>query len=112
MQATKLIEAARSRSGLDDFGGDSYREGLERLVDSINRESRLNELGTIAVPEMLIGLLINRLQVEDWYRRHPEIEDQEIVAPLFGVGLPRTGSTALSFMLAQDPGNRSLRMWE
>jgi hypothetical protein len=108
----ELIDAARSRTGLDDFGADSFREGLERLVDSINRESRLNELGKIAVPEMLIGLLINRLEVEDWYRRHPEIDDEQILAPLFGVGLPRTGSTALSFMLAQDPGNRSLRTWE
>jgi len=107
-----LIAAAQSRAGLHDFGSDSWREGLERLVDSINRESKLNELGAVAVPEMLIGLLINRLQVEDWYRRHPEIEDEEIVAPLFGVGLPRTASTALSFMLAQDPNNRSLRMWE
>jgi len=112
VKVQELIDAARSRTGLSDFGADSYREGLERLVDSINRESRLNELGGIAVPEMLIGLLINRLEVEDWYRRHPEIDDEQIVAPLFGVGLPRTGSTALSFMLAQDPGNRSLRTWE
>lgn len=112
MKVDELIDAARSRSGLNDFGRDSFREGLERLVDSINRESKLNELGAIAVPEMLIGLLINRLEVEDWYRRYPEIDDEEVVAPLFGVGLPRTGSTALSFMLAQDPNNRSLRVWE
>ncbi len=112
MKVQELIDAARSRSGLNDFGADSYREGLERLVDSINRESRLNDLGAIAVPEMLIGLLISRLEVEDWYRRHPEIDDEQIAAPLFGLGLPRTGSTALSFMLAQDPDNRSLRMWE
>jgi hypothetical protein len=112
MKVQDLIDTARSRSGLNDFGGDSFREGLERLVDSINRESQLNDLGTLAVPEMLIGFLINRLQVEDWYRRHPEIDDEQIVAPLFGVGLPRTGSTALSFMLAQDPGTRSLRVWE
>lgn len=112
MKVQELIDTARSRRRLNDFGGDSFREGLERLVDSINRESKLNELGTIAVPEMLIGILINRLEVEDWYRLHPEIDDEQIVAPLFGVGLPRTGSTALAFMLAQDPNNRSLRTWE
>jgi Sulfotransferase family len=112
MKVAELIDAARLRSALDDFGGDSFREGLERLVDSINRESKLNELGALAVPEMLIGILINRLQIEDWYRRHPEIDEERIVAPLFGVGLPRTGTTALSFMLAQDPNTRSLRVWE
>ena len=112
MQVQELIDAARARSGLDDFGADSFREGLERLVDSINRESRLNQLGAVAVPEMLIGFLINRLEVEDWYRRYPEIDKEQIVAPLFGVGLPRTASTALSFMLARDAGSRSLRVWE
>ena len=50
--------------------------------------------------------------MEDWYRRHPEIDDVPIVAPLFGLGLPRTGSTALSFLLAQDPDVRYLRSWE
>ena len=57
----------------------------------------------------LVGHLAQRLQVEDWYRRHPEIDDVPIVAPLFGLGLPRTGSTALSFLLAQDPNIRYLR---
>jgi hypothetical protein len=50
--------------------------------------------------------------VERWHDAHPEIAEQEIVAPLFGLGLPRTGSTALSFLLAQDPARRSLRVWE
>jgi hypothetical protein len=52
------------------------------------------------------------LSIEDWYRRHPEIDDQEIMAPVFGLGLPRTGSTALSFLQAQDPRFRSLLAWE
>ena len=112
MRVQDLIDAARARSGLDDFGNDSFREGLEHLVDSIDRESTLNDLGKLGVPEMLIAQLISRLEVEHWYRTHPEIDDEQIVAPLFGVGLPRTGSTALVFMLAQDPNNRSLRMWE
>ena len=43
---------------------------------------------------------------------NPEIDEQRIVSPLFGLGLPRTGSTALSFLLAQDPARRSLRVWE
>lgn len=112
MKVEDLIDAARSRSGLDDFGGDSFREGLVHLVDSINAESKLSDLGKLAAPEMIIAQLISRLEVEHWYHEHPEIDDEQIIAPLFGVGLPRTGSTALAFMLAQDPNNRSLRMWE
>jgi hypothetical protein len=56
--------------------------------------------------------LSQRLQVEDWYRRHPEIDDVELLPPLIGLGLPRTGSTALSVLLAQDPAIRYLRRWE
>ena len=112
MNVDDLVKEAQSRSGLDDFGGDSFREGLERLVKSIDEESTLNEMGKVAAPEMLISHLINRLEVEHWYRMHPEIDEEQIVAPLFGIGLPRTGTTALSCMLAQDPGTRSLRTWE
>jgi hypothetical protein len=107
-----LVDAAVGRAGLDRFGGDSWREGLEVLVDSINREANLNDLGRQVVGDQIVGHLVNRLQVEQCYRDHPEIEDQEIVAPLFGLGMPRTGSTALSFLLAEDPDRRSLRTWE
>ncbi len=62
--------------------------------------------------DQIVGLLVNRLEVERWYALHPEIDEQEIVAPLFGLGLPRTGSTALSFLLASDNARRSLRTWE
>jgi hypothetical protein len=61
---------------------------------------------------MFIRALINRLEVEDWYRRYPVIEEEEIVAPLFGVGMPRTGSTLLGSLLALDPETRWLRPWE
>ena len=53
----------------------------------------------------IVTALSQRLQVEDWYRRHPEIDDVDILPPLIGLGLPRTGSTALSVLLAQDPGD-------
>jgi hypothetical protein len=107
-----LLDAARARTGLRDFGEDSFLEPFERLVDSINRESRLSAVGQIAGPEMLIHALINRLEIESWYARHPEIDDQQIIAPVFGVGLPRTGSTALGFILSLDRNTRVLRDWE
>lgn len=108
----ELLESAQERTGLSDFGPDSFREGLEILVRSLREEAHLSSLGETALQERIIGLLGQRLQIEDWYHRHPEIDDEPIVAPLIGVGLPRTGSTALSFLLAQDPNTRSLRTWE
>ncbi|MBL7496717.1 sulfotransferase [Frankia sp. CNm7] len=108
----ELLDAARAETGLEDFGDDSFREGLERLTRSLETEARPNAAGRSALRKLLVGLLSQRLQIEDWYRRHPEIDDERIVAPLIGLGLPRTGSTALSFLLAEDPQARSLRMWE
>lgn len=108
----ELMAAAVERTGLEDFGDGSFREGLEILVRALQDEARLNARGEAFIYERLGLHLCQRLQVEDWYRRHPEIDDEPIDAPLFGLGLPRTGSTALSFLLARDPHVRYLRSWE
>jgi hypothetical protein len=108
----ELMATAAERTGLDDFGDDSFREGLEILVRALHDEARLNARGEAFVYDRIGLHLCQRLKVEDWYRRHPEIDDEAITAPLFGLGLPRTGSTALSFLLAQDPNIRYLRSWE
>ena len=107
-----LLDKARADTGLEDFGDGSFREGLEILTRSLRDEARLNARGEAYVYPRIVGHLRQRLQVEDWYRRHPEIDEVPVAAPLFGLGLPRTGSTALSFLLAQDPDVRYLRSWE
>jgi hypothetical protein len=112
MNVDRLVATACERAGSDDFGGDTWLEGLDILVRSLNTEAALNELGVAAMTDQVVGYLVNRLQIEQWYAKYPEIEEQKIVSPLFGLGLPRTGSTALSFLLAQDPARRSLRVWE
>jgi hypothetical protein len=108
----EILEAAVDQTGLDDFGDDSFREGLELLLASLRDEARLNARGDAFIHQRIVGYLGQRLQVEDWYRRHPDIDDVAIGAPLIGLGLPRTGSTALSLLLAQDPDVRFLRRWE
>lgn len=112
MEIAELIDSACRRAGVDDFGGTTWREGLEVLVDSLNYEAALNDVGVSAMSDQIVGHLVNRLQIEQWYARFPEIDNERIVAPLYGLGLPRTGSTALSYLLAQDPSRRSLRVWE
>jgi hypothetical protein len=112
LNVNELLSEASRRVGLTDFGLDDFRPRLERLVNSVNRESRFTPLGQAAFPEIILHALVNRLQVEDWYRRHPEIDEEEIVAPVFIVGFPRTGSTLLSYLLALDPRTRLIRQWE
>lgn len=104
----QLLQVARDATGLHDFGPESFREGLDILVTALQHEARLNAVGERIIRERILGHLKQRLLIEDCYRRHPDIDEQQIVAPLIGLSLPRTGSTALSFLLAQDPNARSL----
>jgi hypothetical protein len=112
MEAGPLVEAACQQVGADDFGADTWQEGLDVLIGALNTEAQLNELGRDVFTDQIVGYLVNRLEIERCYRENPDIEQQEIAAPLFGLGLPRTGSTALSFLLACDDDRRSLRTWE
>ena len=111
-RVSQLVERARQATGLSDFGEPSFREGLEVLVRSADGEARHNEAGRTAFDGMVVMLLSNRLKIEDWYTRYPEVDEQEIVAPLMILGLPRTGSTALHCLLAKDPQARVIRNWE
>lgn len=107
-----LLKAALRRTGLDAFEDESFREPLRRLLDSLNRESRLNFMGRLAASRELLQLLVNRLHIEHDRRAHPEIAAGPITRPLFIIGMPRTGTTLLHALLAQDPDNRSPLTWE
>ncbi len=112
LTTAEITDEASAQTGLADFGEDSYAEGLDILLWALRNEARLNDRGEAFLHQRIVSYLSQRLQVEDWYRRHPEIGDVPITAPLIGLGLPRTGSTALSMLLAQDPDVRYLRRWE
>ncbi len=110
--ADELEDGARAATGLDDFGSPYYREGLERTVEALNTEAELNDMGRVIQHATISNALIQRLKIEDAYKQHPEIEAESIGGPVFVIGLPRTGTTALSQLVAADPQFRSLRMWE
>lgn len=110
--ADELEDGARAATGLDDFGSSYYREGLERTVAALNTEADLNEMGQVIQHATISNALIQRLKIEDTYAQHPEIDDGVVDGPVFVIGLPRTGTTALSQLVGADPQFRSLRMWE
>src|SRR5262245_8473647 len=107
-----LLAAASRATGLDDFGDAEFRAPFRRLLDGLESEADLTLLGRIAAHRDLVGLLTNRLRLVEDRRKHPEIAAERIVAPIFIVGLPRTGSTALHHLLAQDPDTRAPQAWE
>jgi len=108
----KLIAKAQQDTGLTDFGDVNFMEGLQRLTESLNQEARLNEVGVYVAGITIANSLVTRLKLEDYIRSHPEVLEREVERPIFIVGLPRTGTTALHHMLNQDESNHTLRLWE
>jgi hypothetical protein len=112
LEPESLLAAARRSARLEDFGDPAFREPLRRLLASVEAEARLSAIGRIAARHDLTGMLVNRLLIERDRARHPDIAAEVIRRPLVITGLPRTGSTFLHGLLAQDPANRTPRHWE
>jgi hypothetical protein len=106
-----LLEAARSATGLHDFGDPGFREGLDVLLRAYDEEACLTPFGRRMVLAELTGILAARLAVEAAWKREPRILDSPIRRPIFVLGLPRTGTTALHSLLAQDPEHQVLEYW-
>src|SRR5215813_12608365 len=107
-----LVETAKRRSGLDDFGEGEFFDALSRLLDSCQDEAQLNLIGRIALKTDVLETLCARLQLERDREQYPDITRQEIGEPLFIVGLPRSGTSVLHRLLGADPEHRSPLMWE
>ncbi len=103
-------QASQAR-GLEDFGDDDYRAALGVLCRSLDEDARLTPVGEIALQTMITDALQARLLCEEGWRRHPEASDARIERPFVIVGLPRTGTTALHHLMAQDPGLQAFEHW-
>lgn len=109
--AAMLRAATRQSGGLTDFGDPFFREPMDVLLDCLATKP-LSNLGRVLSRSTMIKALSNRLQIEDYCRRHPEVLDIEIDQPLFILGFPRTGTTLLQNLLSLDGGDRALQFWE
>src|SRR6266567_9338746 len=72
--AVDLIETAKRRCGLDDFGDGDFFEALSRLLESCQDEARLNLIGKIALKTDVLETLCARLQMERDRQLHPDIK--------------------------------------
>ena len=93
LNINNLKIAACEQTELNDFGEGIFLEGLQKMIESINQEANLIDVGNDAQAQRIIGLLINRLRFEDDLKKYSEILDHKIISPIVIVGLPRTGST-------------------
>ncbi|MEM7413676.1 MAG: sulfotransferase [Myxococcota bacterium] len=107
-----LLDTARRKNQLDDFGEDDFRAPFEVLCDALDREAGLHVLGRFSNRSLILQLLTSRLRLAELFRRHPEIAEERIERPIIIAGLPRTGTTHLHNLISQDPSLRSLPYWE
>ena len=107
-----LIRAARKLTGLQDLGSDFWDEPLERMLRSMNDEAELNPVGRFITRERVKGLLSVRLRAESYFKKFPEILEQELYPAWIIIGLQRTGTTKLLRLLASDPRHRVIPSWE
>jgi hypothetical protein len=101
--ADRVTADAMAVDGLRDFGDDSHREPLEKLLWSLEHEAALNDIGRAVLRQRVVDILSTRLRVQAYLKRYPEILEEQIVEPLVIVGLPRTGTTMLHRTIAADP---------
>ena len=107
-----LLARARVETGLEEFDEPSPIEPLEILTRALRSEARLNAGGRYYWSTRLLGILTTRLRGREWFRRHPEIPDERIGAPVIIVGLTRTGTTLLHRLIASDTRFSSAAFWE
>ena len=113
MEGEAFLESARRRTGLGDFGFPPIKPALPILASSIEREANLHPLGRFLIWNHLRGLLETRLRLTElWNRNLAGLKNSPIERPIFITGMPRSGSTFLHELLAQDLNNRAPLVWE
>jgi hypothetical protein len=107
-----IVNAAINRAGSESFGSWPFHEPLDRLLSAYEKEAALSTIGRLSVRELLVSLLANLIHLERERKDKPAITDETIDAPIVITGLPRTGTTLLHGLIAQDPGVRTPKTWE
>ncbi len=111
LNSRELCAQAQRRTGREDFGEPSIEPALSVLVASLEREANLHPLGRLLMKIHLSEILDSRLKMAERCnaQTHP---DTNSLPPIFITGMPRSGSTFLHELLAQDPALRAPRVWE
>ena len=107
-----LVRAAVKETGLSDFGSSYHREGLLRLLESLEDDAALHFAGRVANRELIVGHLANRLFMVEARKRTPAVFERPLEPPIVILGLPRSGTTFLHRLLALDPAHRAVPWWE
>ena len=109
----RMLDEAVEQAGADDIADtDGFADRLAAHVAAIESDTGLRQLSRSTLRARVVRLLRNRLSLTDLLKRYPEIDAIPIERPLIVVGMPRSGTTHLVNLIAEDPRRRSLPYWE
>lgn len=106
------IERAVDASGVPSRGLETLAQGLRVFLAEYARSTQPTAFGRECAASFIVNCLAARFRIEDWIVKHPEVLDQQIVKPVFILGMPRAGTTTLVNMLAHDPARQFYWNWE
>lgn len=112
LDETSLVTEALCRTRLVDFGDADFREPLRIFLGALETEAQLHYVGRTLARADVVEWLVNRLRIVDACKREPATLRAPVAAPIFITGLPRTGTSILHELLAQDPAQRAPLAWE
>jgi hypothetical protein len=112
LDGEELCDRARLHTGLRDFGDPPIEAPLRILAESLEAQADLHPLGRFLMRIHLQSLLETRLRLNQEWNKKSQLVDLPIRRPIFVTGMPRSGSTFLHELLAEDPANRAPRVWE
>jgi hypothetical protein len=110
--ADDVFKLAVQRTSLTEIDSASWRAGLTVMFDDLNNSPAFTPSGRERVLDDATNALGRRMQVHAYIQAHPEVLDEPVQRPLFVLGMPRTGTTVISYLLDQDPTRRSLLHWQ
>jgi hypothetical protein len=106
-----VLADAQRKEALTDWGPGEFERPLGMLLTDY-ADADLNVVGVHILRSGIVHSLRMRLRAQEWIRRHPEILDERIVAPIVVVGMMRSGTTLLQRLLAADPRFNCAYGWE
>lgn len=112
MDIEAVLTAARTATGLSDFGPADFRERLGVWLAAFEEDAGLGPVGRAGMFGDCVRYASTRLRLVDLWKRHPEIDAVRIDRPVIIAGLPRSGTTHLVNILAADTRLRSMPLWE
>lgn len=108
------LHALRGRADRLAAEGDEgpWREALDRLIDSLQSEARLNAIGLTFAYVQIARLLEQRRRAHRLWRARPSIGDRPLRRPIVVLGHMRSGTTRLQRLLGCDPRLNHTRFFE